>query len=45
MESFPTQAVLPLVGLAAENVIRDRVSWTAPLRYVPTGTRPVGLEL
>ncbi|MGM0487468.1 MAG: hypothetical protein ACQESR_12000 [Planctomycetota bacterium] len=24
MESCPTQAVLPLVGLAAENVIRDR---------------------
>ncbi|MFO7902199.1 MAG: hypothetical protein ACQESR_00335 [Planctomycetota bacterium] len=24
MESRPTQAVLPLVGLAAEEVIRDR---------------------
>ncbi|MFO7906407.1 MAG: hypothetical protein ACQESR_20525 [Planctomycetota bacterium] len=24
MESGPTQAVLPLVGLAAETVIRDR---------------------
>ncbi|MFO7904285.1 MAG: hypothetical protein ACQESR_15100 [Planctomycetota bacterium] len=24
MESGPTQAVLPLVGLAAEKVIRDR---------------------
>ncbi|MFO7906078.1 MAG: hypothetical protein ACQESR_15560 [Planctomycetota bacterium] len=24
MESCPTQAVLPLVGLAAEQVIRDR---------------------
>ncbi|MFO7905008.1 MAG: hypothetical protein ACQESR_00020 [Planctomycetota bacterium] len=24
MESCPTQAVLPLVGLAAENVLRDR---------------------
>ncbi|MFO7901790.1 MAG: hypothetical protein ACQESR_21885 [Planctomycetota bacterium] len=24
MESCPTQAVLPLVGLAAEKVIRDR---------------------
>ncbi|MFO7903678.1 MAG: hypothetical protein ACQESR_22390 [Planctomycetota bacterium] len=24
MESCPTQAVLPLVGLAADNVIRDR---------------------
>ncbi|MFO7902573.1 MAG: hypothetical protein ACQESR_06515 [Planctomycetota bacterium] len=27
MESRPTQAVLPLVGLAAENVIRDRYEW------------------
>ncbi|MGM0491154.1 MAG: hypothetical protein ACQESR_30880 [Planctomycetota bacterium] len=26
MESRPTQAVLPLVGLAAEKVIRDRYS-------------------
>ncbi|MGM0491070.1 MAG: hypothetical protein ACQESR_30460, partial [Planctomycetota bacterium] len=26
MESCPTQAVLPLVGLAAEKVIRDRYS-------------------
>ncbi|MFO7904882.1 MAG: hypothetical protein ACQESR_14485 [Planctomycetota bacterium] len=26
MESCPTQAVLPLVGLAAEEVIRDRYS-------------------
>ncbi|MFO7905006.1 MAG: hypothetical protein R6U98_20240 [Pirellulaceae bacterium] len=26
VESGPTQAVLPLVGLAAENVIRDRYS-------------------
>ncbi|MFO7904748.1 MAG: hypothetical protein ACQESR_23375 [Planctomycetota bacterium] len=24
MESYPTQAVLPLVGLAAEKVIHDR---------------------
>ncbi|MGM0490501.1 MAG: hypothetical protein ACQESR_27565 [Planctomycetota bacterium] len=35
MESCPTQAVLPLVGLAAEKVIRDRykrLSWTAWLR-------------
>ncbi|MFO7907486.1 MAG: hypothetical protein ACQESR_20155 [Planctomycetota bacterium] len=24
MESYPTQAVLPLIGLAAEKVIRDR---------------------
>ncbi|MFO7907826.1 MAG: hypothetical protein R6U98_34590 [Pirellulaceae bacterium] len=27
MESCPTQAVLPLVGLAAEKVIRDRYNW------------------
>ncbi|MGM0486390.1 MAG: hypothetical protein ACQESR_06480 [Planctomycetota bacterium] len=27
MESCPTQAVLPLVGLAAEKVIRDRYSY------------------
>ncbi|MGM0486477.1 MAG: hypothetical protein ACQESR_06920 [Planctomycetota bacterium] len=31
MESCPTQAVLPLVGLAAEKVIRDRyISGQAP---------------
>ncbi|MFO7906531.1 MAG: hypothetical protein R6U98_27990 [Pirellulaceae bacterium] len=38
MERGPTQAVLPLVGLAAENVIRDRYhsgGW-----IVPGGTRP-----
>ncbi|MFO7902963.1 MAG: hypothetical protein ACQESR_08215 [Planctomycetota bacterium] len=37
MESGPTQAVLPLVGLAAEKVIRDR--------YTLAGleTRPIGL--
>ncbi|MFO7906128.1 MAG: hypothetical protein ACQESR_18460 [Planctomycetota bacterium] len=28
MERCPTQAVLPLVGLAAENVIRDRYHLT-----------------
>ncbi|MGM0487195.1 MAG: hypothetical protein ACQESR_10585 [Planctomycetota bacterium] len=27
VESCPTQAVLPLVGLAAEKVIRDRYSF------------------
>ncbi|MFO7908097.1 MAG: hypothetical protein R6U98_35980 [Pirellulaceae bacterium] len=27
MESCPTQAVLPLVGLAAEKVIRDRYTY------------------
>ncbi|MFO7908086.1 MAG: hypothetical protein R6U98_35925 [Pirellulaceae bacterium] len=31
MESCPTQAVLPLVGLAAEKIIRDRyISPDAP---------------
>ncbi|MFO7904097.1 MAG: hypothetical protein R6U98_15645 [Pirellulaceae bacterium] len=32
MESCPTQAVLPLVGLARDNVIRDRckTTWDAP---------------
>ncbi|MFO7907526.1 MAG: hypothetical protein R6U98_33065 [Pirellulaceae bacterium] len=30
MESCPTQAVLPLVGLAAEKVIRDRYNWDCP---------------
>ncbi|MFO7901259.1 MAG: hypothetical protein R6U98_01245, partial [Pirellulaceae bacterium] len=25
VESYPTQAVLPLVGLAAEKAIRDRI--------------------
>ncbi|MFO7907782.1 MAG: hypothetical protein R6U98_34370 [Pirellulaceae bacterium] len=29
MESCPTQAVLPLVGLAAEKVIRDRLIFQA----------------
>ncbi|MFO7902473.1 MAG: hypothetical protein ACQESR_00960 [Planctomycetota bacterium] len=29
MERCPTQAVLPLVGLAAEKVIRDRYNKTA----------------
>ncbi|MGM0485528.1 MAG: hypothetical protein ACQESR_02055 [Planctomycetota bacterium] len=27
MESCPAQAVLPLVGLAADNVMRDRYTW------------------
>ncbi|MFO7904170.1 MAG: hypothetical protein R6U98_16020 [Pirellulaceae bacterium] len=30
MESGPTQAVLPLVGLAAEKVIRDRYKISGP---------------
>ncbi|MFO7903523.1 MAG: hypothetical protein ACQESR_29050 [Planctomycetota bacterium] len=37
MESCPTQAVLPLVGLAADKVIRDRYKWltTNVLRLYP----------
>ncbi|MFO7906846.1 MAG: hypothetical protein ACQESR_11760 [Planctomycetota bacterium] len=36
MERCPTQAVLPLVGLAAEKVIRDRYKSdeTASIRHV-----------
>ncbi|MFO7903682.1 MAG: hypothetical protein R6U98_13550 [Pirellulaceae bacterium] len=30
MESCPTQAVLPLVGLAAKKVIRDRYNRPGP---------------
>ncbi|MGM0490884.1 MAG: hypothetical protein ACQESR_29520 [Planctomycetota bacterium] len=37
MESGPTQAVLPLVGLAAEKVIRDRYNTTCPGFSSPTG--------
>ncbi|MGM0487364.1 MAG: hypothetical protein ACQESR_11460, partial [Planctomycetota bacterium] len=32
MDSGPTQAVLPLVGLVAEKVIRERYKW---LRSIP----------
>ncbi|MFO7903888.1 MAG: hypothetical protein ACQESR_20915 [Planctomycetota bacterium] len=32
MESYPTQAVLPLVGLAAEKVIRERYNGDPLLR-------------
>ncbi|MGM0485174.1 MAG: hypothetical protein ACQESR_00225 [Planctomycetota bacterium] len=38
MERCPTQAVLPLVGLAAETVIRDR--YTSGGRIFPDGTLP-----
>ncbi|MFO7901818.1 MAG: hypothetical protein ACQESR_20385 [Planctomycetota bacterium] len=41
MESYPTQAVLPLVGLAAEKAIRDR--YNAPkesAQFSPTFYRP-----
>ncbi|MFO7901133.1 MAG: hypothetical protein R6U98_00595 [Pirellulaceae bacterium] len=33
MERCPAQAVLPLVGLAAEKVIHDRYKWGS--RFVP----------
>ncbi|MFO7907219.1 MAG: hypothetical protein R6U98_31500 [Pirellulaceae bacterium] len=33
MERCPTQAVLPLVGLAAEKVIRDRYVIPRPVRH------------
>ncbi|MFO7907707.1 MAG: hypothetical protein ACQESR_19755 [Planctomycetota bacterium] len=36
MESCPTQAVLPLVGLAAENVIRDRYNAITRISRHPT---------
>ncbi|MFO7906779.1 MAG: hypothetical protein R6U98_29255 [Pirellulaceae bacterium] len=35
MDSCPTQAVLPLVGLAAEKVIRDQYIDFAMLSAVP----------
>ncbi|MFO7904848.1 MAG: hypothetical protein ACQESR_16000 [Planctomycetota bacterium] len=37
MESCSTQAVLPLVGLAAEKVIRDRYKGAASLPVGITG--------
>ncbi|MFO7903548.1 MAG: hypothetical protein ACQESR_04740 [Planctomycetota bacterium] len=39
MEGCPTQAVLPLVGLAADNVIRDRYTrWPARKKeFLPSG--------
>ncbi|MFO7903283.1 MAG: hypothetical protein R6U98_11510 [Pirellulaceae bacterium] len=43
MESCPTQAVLPLVGLAAEKVIRDRSisgGWIFPGGKLPDASRP-----
>ncbi|MFO7902479.1 MAG: hypothetical protein R6U98_07455 [Pirellulaceae bacterium] len=36
MESRPTQAVLPLVGLATDKVIRDRYRW--PYQSSPYGS-------
>ncbi|MFO7904081.1 MAG: hypothetical protein ACQESR_09120 [Planctomycetota bacterium] len=38
MESYPTQAVLPLVGLAADKVIRHR--YNLPGIRTPTAGRP-----
>ncbi|MFO7903136.1 MAG: hypothetical protein R6U98_10770 [Pirellulaceae bacterium] len=43
MESCPTQAVLPLVRLAAEKVIRDRYisgGWIFPGETLPDASRP-----
>ncbi|MFO7902332.1 MAG: hypothetical protein R6U98_06720 [Pirellulaceae bacterium] len=43
MESCPTQAVLPLVGLAAEKAIRDRYisgGWIFPDGKPPDASRP-----
>ncbi|MFO7902829.1 MAG: hypothetical protein R6U98_09225 [Pirellulaceae bacterium] len=43
MERCPTQAVLPLVGLAAENVIGDRLysgGWILPDGTLPDASRP-----
>ncbi|MFO7904024.1 MAG: hypothetical protein R6U98_15280, partial [Pirellulaceae bacterium] len=38
MESCPTQAVLPLVGLAAEKIIRDRYNVTSRIPSVRRST-------
>ncbi|MGM0490020.1 MAG: hypothetical protein ACQESR_25095 [Planctomycetota bacterium] len=43
MERCPTQAVLPLVGLAAEKIIRDRYNsggWIFPGGTLPDASRP-----
>ncbi|MFO7904677.1 MAG: hypothetical protein R6U98_18580 [Pirellulaceae bacterium] len=43
MESCPAQAVLPLVGLAAEKVIRDRYNQAVgffPRGKLPDASRP-----
>ncbi|MGM0487656.1 MAG: HEAT repeat domain-containing protein [Planctomycetota bacterium] len=43
MESCPTQAVLPLVGLAAETIVRDRYisgGWIFPGGTLPDASRP-----
>ncbi|MGM0489432.1 MAG: hypothetical protein ACQESR_22060 [Planctomycetota bacterium] len=43
MESCPTQAVLPLVGLAGTKVIRDRYisgGWILPHGKLPDASRP-----
>ncbi|MFO7907564.1 MAG: hypothetical protein ACQESR_18475 [Planctomycetota bacterium] len=42
MESCPTQAVLPLVGLAAEKVIRDRYTSGANNVKTTNGTTAKG---
>ncbi|MFO7908388.1 MAG: hypothetical protein R6U98_37470, partial [Pirellulaceae bacterium] len=43
MESGPTQAALPLVGLPADKVIRDRYlsgGWIPPVGKLPGASRP-----
>ncbi|MFO7904408.1 MAG: hypothetical protein R6U98_17220 [Pirellulaceae bacterium] len=42
MESCPTQAVLPLVGLAAEKVIRDRDETVSPTIVADRGRQVAG---
>ncbi|MFO7901598.1 MAG: hypothetical protein ACQESR_17005 [Planctomycetota bacterium] len=44
MERCPTQAVLPLVGLAAEKVIRDRYSIPVADLFTPASVWHVGKE-
>ncbi|MFO7902258.1 MAG: hypothetical protein R6U98_06340 [Pirellulaceae bacterium] len=39
MESCPTQAVLPLVGLAGDKVIRDQYNWPLVRQLHPTTKR------
>ncbi|MFO7906475.1 MAG: hypothetical protein ACQESR_06385 [Planctomycetota bacterium] len=41
MENCPTQAVLPLVGLAAEKVIRDRYNCVEHIGFLFT-QKPLG---
>ncbi|MFO7901806.1 MAG: hypothetical protein R6U98_04035 [Pirellulaceae bacterium] len=45
LESCPTQAVLPLVGLAAEKVIRDRYNGSPPIVFFTLGLSQLFSEL